>query len=262
MAPPYLHELALLYLAVAYGADDDLTDEELGLVVDKLHDHEPALDLEVIRDLAAEALEDVMQRPLVDEVVSESLDQLDGLLAEGRREDVLDDLAVIARADEVVKHAERKILRSVERRWQLEIGEEYLPRLLVEIPERGWTLLHDLALLYLAIAEEGDQELSAEEVDQILSRLELWHADLNRKRAAELLEEAGERLLATDRAEAVESSLSVLYDALDEGLLRHILYDLKQVAFADGVYDEAEANTIGHVMRAWDMALGDMSEPA
>lgn len=121
-----LHHLALLYLELAHGADDDLDPEETRAIAVKLlqwqPDRDPALIDHVIREATLSYLNDTNRMQLQDVV-----DILGQTLPPALCETVLHDLADIARADGKVIMDEKAFIRRIADAWNVDLAEEDLP---------------------------------------------------------------------------------------------------------------------------------------
>lgn len=114
-----LHDLALLYLGLAHGADEDLDPSETREIAAKLRrwqpDKDPALIDHVIREATLTYLNGTKESRLL-----EAVHVLKDQLSEGLRESILDDLSDIARADGTVVRAERRFIDQIAEAWELD----------------------------------------------------------------------------------------------------------------------------------------------
>lgn len=115
-----LHDLALLYLGLAHGADDDLDPQETMEIAAKLRrwqpDKDPALIDHVIREATLTYLNGAN-----DQRMSEAVQVLGGQLGKPLLKAILGDLVDIARADGVVVEGERHFINDIADAWNLEI---------------------------------------------------------------------------------------------------------------------------------------------
>ena len=111
-----LHDLSLLFLCLAHGADQELSVEERDMMLHRLRkwlpDQNPALIEHVIRDAALSYLGGLDEEHF-EELVLRIKDRLDANL----RQVVLTDLAEIAEADGVVRISEVQLLAHVQSIW-------------------------------------------------------------------------------------------------------------------------------------------------
>jgi hypothetical protein len=115
-----LHDLALLYLGLAHGADDDLDPQETMEIAAKLRrwqpDKDPALIDHVIREATLTYLNGAN-----DQRMNEAVQVLGGQLGKPLLKSILADLVDIARADGVVVTEERSFISEIASAWNLEI---------------------------------------------------------------------------------------------------------------------------------------------
>lgn len=111
-----LHDLAVLYLALAHGADRDLDPAELVAVSDQLRAWAPGEDPAVVSHVLREA-----KLTYANGIAPENLDELVVRLGEKldapARERVLGDLREIARADQQVNAGEVNLIEHVAASW-------------------------------------------------------------------------------------------------------------------------------------------------
>ncbi len=114
-----LHDLALLYLGLAHGADGNLDPAETSEIAGKLRlwmpDKDPALIDHVIREAALTYLNaDSTER------MNAAIGALEKQLPESLRLSILQDMTDIARADGSVEMGERHFIRRVAEVWKME----------------------------------------------------------------------------------------------------------------------------------------------
>ncbi|HET6568913.1 MAG TPA: TerB family tellurite resistance protein [Rhodothermales bacterium] len=116
------HNLALLYLSLAHGVDENLSYEERESMVVKLRrwlpDKDPAYIGHVIREAMLTYFEGIRQEQL-----TEIAETLGSALSRDRLATVLDDLRDIASADDTITEAEERFIARVAAVWGLE-GEK------------------------------------------------------------------------------------------------------------------------------------------
>ena len=113
-----LHDMALLYLGLAHGADGSLDPEETHEIAAKLRRWQPDKDPALIDHVMREASLSYMNGPNV-ETVEEAVGTLKEALPEDVRAAVLRDLADIARADGYFAAGESDFINSLAQAWRL-----------------------------------------------------------------------------------------------------------------------------------------------
>lgn len=111
-----LQDLALLYLGLAQGADDDFDSSEKREVAARLRhwqpDKDPALIDHVMRDVSMSYEEEASTQE-----VRAAVDSLGESLSEPLRQEILDDLTDIARADGFVLQEEKNFIKHIADTW-------------------------------------------------------------------------------------------------------------------------------------------------
>jgi tellurite resistance protein len=152
------HDLALVFGALAYGSDLDVNPAELERLVEVVRAH-GALPDDEAREVVLEAL-----AVLLDDdgdatgLVLDASRRLYEALSPQQREAALESAIVIAEADGRLLGAERAFLHALAEAWHLKRqAEQRLAESAVDTHE--WTLLHDVALMMLAVAHSSDAQL-------------------------------------------------------------------------------------------------------
>ena len=116
-----LHDLALLYLGLAHGADEDLDPQETLEIAAKLRRWQPDKDPKLIDHVIREATLTYLNGP-TDQRLHEAVAMLGGQLRRSLLEGILSDLIDIARADGSVVPGERSFIRDIAEAWNLQIA--------------------------------------------------------------------------------------------------------------------------------------------
>ena len=114
-----LHDLALLYLGLAHGADAELAHAEEQEIVARLYrwqpDRDPALLFHVLRDAKLTYLDDPSEAR-----IDRAIAALGASLPDAVRSSIVEDLGRIARADGTVVAEERSFIARLRQAWGLE----------------------------------------------------------------------------------------------------------------------------------------------
>ena len=231
--------LATLALALAYGTDRVLTDDEADTVVARLHARAPDVDRLVVERLVGRAARTFGH----DAAAARAADALRTLPACLRRE-ALGDLRAVAAADGYVQGAEAAFLDRLARRWAL-------PPPGVEVPAPAAPVLADLAALAVALGIGADGDLASAEAAALRQALHDWQKALGGGDADAALGLALRRGgTGRDRRlfdEAAEHAAAVL----DPPLRARVLADLTALARADGRLLAREADLLDALADAW-----------
>lgn len=118
-----LHDLALLYLGLAHGADEDLDPAEMRQISASLRrwqpDKDPALIEHVIREATLTYLNGADS-----ERIHEAVQVLKDALSSDLRATILHDFADIARADGEILSSEQDFIHHVADEWELDFNAD------------------------------------------------------------------------------------------------------------------------------------------
>lgn len=114
---PLLHDLALLALRLAHGADGDLDRSEIATIWQQLEAWVPGENPALVENALREATLSY-DNGLSDERLAELLGRLREALAPEERARVLDDLRALAAADAEIKAAELALVERVQAAWR------------------------------------------------------------------------------------------------------------------------------------------------
>lgn len=119
--------------------------------------------------------------------------------------------------------------------------------------DESWTHVHDIALVFLALAYSADAHLSDEEVDTISAALGRWKPEASDHDIHEIVMEAASVFFESDAEKEVVLSVRTLGEALSLEQRRQVLEDVMRIAEADGVLLNAEQNLLSVLAGAWDI---------
>ena len=251
--------LTTVYLALAHRSSEEVGD-----------DYERA-----IRDRVMERTGSLVSTDFVDTLIREvSSDLANGegtrVLGEAVRElgvrfepdllrQFLHDLVALALHDDWYHHEEGRFVSAVARRWDLHPADEERVRLWSvmdsHLSDGEWTALHDLAIVYIALAHQSDDDLDHNELDAIARKVAEWLP-------AAIPDDVGAIVAEALRSYAEDRERSIMRDAvlrLKASVPAHqraaIVADLEYIARADDVVLVEEKAIIAELARAWDVEL-------
>ena len=117
----------------------------------------------------------------------------------------------------------------------------------------GLNLLHELALVYLGLAQGADDELTAAESREVAARLRRWQPDKDPALIDHVLRDVALSYREEADADGVRAAVQHLGEQLSASLRQAILDDLKRVARADGTVLDVERTYIRRVADAWQV---------
>jgi serine/threonine protein kinase len=143
--------------------------------------------------------------------------------------------------------------RAVVQPRSLDVGEATLP-------PQSTGLVHALAFLYLTMGQAPDDNITPEEMRTLADKLHRRAPDLSREQLGQVLRQTVQTYKAAHtRAEKLERALqytSLLRNAIDVGMRRAIVVDLRAVAEADGVVSAEELGFISAAARTLGLEHG------
>ena len=248
------HDLALLYIALAYGTDHELSDDELDTITSALSEWSAVSEIEHVQEVVMEAVTAFLEGDSRAEL-RRSIDHLRSELSDQERRRALTDVIRIAEADGVLLEREQGLIHTVAEAWSLKrLSKELIDDSAAVIQRHGeeWGLIHELAFIYLVVAHGANNELSADEIDMMLERLQEWQPDLSEDEAREVLRNALQ-VYGNEGDELVQDSVEALKKALPDVQRLAVLDDLHCIAKVDGDLTDAEHELITSLARAWDV---------
>ena len=117
-----------------------------------------------------------------------------------------------------------------------------------------WTTLHDLAFLYVFLAENLDHDLASSERQAIVSRLSRWAPARPPEYLTHVLREVHDAASgATPGKTATETIDSLKYASLSDSQRAEIWRDLRSIAESDGTVNTNERAFLLALARVWNI---------
>ncbi len=249
------HDLALIYLALAYGPDHQLADRELAVIEDALAGWRPeGLTRDAARETALEALAVLLSGEYdPDALVDGVLDRLAGVLTHEERQRAIEDVIRIAEADGMLLRAERAVIALIAKRWQVK-GHAQLLLDATRGDEEDWTLLHDIALVYIIVGHSTDGELTQGEISTIVGLAREWQPAWSEEEVRAVLRRALSYYSTDPGAEGLQRAVLSIGHRLPLMQRLALVNDLYAIAEADGLMLDTERDMIASLMDAWGVA--------
>lgn len=248
------HDLAIVYIALAYGTDSDLSDRELKVLKNALHAWE-SLEESALQEVIVEAATVFTQKNVKAEV-QRAMRDLRSTLSPRERRDTVRHLIRIAEADGVLLEREQGFIHTLAEAWSLkELSEELLKDTSVVVQRRGedWGLIHELAFLYILVGHTGGEELSPDTIEVMTDRLREWQPELSEDQVREVVRRALQVYADEPDQDLIYDSVEALKEALPSTQRLTVLDDLHTVARADGMLTRTERDLITSLAQAWDV---------
>jgi uncharacterized tellurite resistance protein B-like protein len=248
------HDLALIFTALGYGTDKVLTDGEIKSIQDALSGWRPGDSEEDIQEIVMEAIAVIMEGD-ADEEVARSIRSLREVLTLEQRREALAQAVHIAEADGVLQDNERTLITVLAEIWDVEPTRDKLMEASSAAMEEEplWSLLHDIALMYIVVAHGSDSVLSEMELGAMLMRLGAWQPDLDETEIRQVLGEALQFYASGPTQEDLNDSAIAIRDTLSRSQRLEIVADLTFISEADGPVSEHEGAMIELLAGIWSV---------
>lgn len=249
------HDLALIYIALAYGTDHDLTESEMSALTEALREWTVMPDDAHVQEVVMEAVTVFLEGDAREEV-RRSIDQLSEELTFTERRQALRDVMRIAEADGVLLEREQGLIHLLADAWSLkQMGEDLMADTSAVVQRKGedWGLIHELAFLYVIVAHSADNDLSSSEIDVILQRLHEWQPERSQEEIRDVLRRALQVYADEPGQSLIQESVESLKEALALVQRLTVLDDLNSIVHADGELTGQERELIIYLAQAWDV---------
>ncbi len=250
------HDLALIYLALAYGTDQDLTDHELATITDTLQPWRDDFPADEVQDVVMEALAIFLEDDN-GQAVLHAIESLKEQLTQAERERALEDVVRVAEADGILLLSERDLISRVAYAWDMRSTAERLmdQSTVREEDAPAWSLLHDMALMYLVMAHSADNEINEAEIAAMIERLNDWKPELTEPDVRGVLREALTFYSKGPGSGALQRSVDAIRNNLPVVHRLVLLDDLAYVARSDGPISTLEEEILISLSNAWGVGV-------
>ncbi len=249
------HNLALIYIALAYGTDHELREEEMSAITEALREWTVIPNDAHIQEVVMEAATVFLERDARAEV-RRSIDELRDDLSFEERRRALHDVVRIAEADGVLLEREQGLIHVLADAWSLkQLSEELVEdtSAVVQRKEEDWGLIHELAFLYILVAHSSNNDLSNDEIEVMLDRLHEWQPKRSREEIREVFRRSLQVYADEPEQSLIQESVEALKNVLPLVQRLTVLDDLNTVAHAEGRLTRNERDLIMNLARAWDI---------
>lgn len=126
-------------------------------------------------------------------------------------------------------------------------------------PKEDWGVLHDLAYIFLVLAQGTDDDLAETEVQVMLNKLREWTYGDAPTDVLTVLETAKNAYGSKtgygsgDEEERLRKAIASVRQSLPHEKRMAALNDLVKIANADGVFLDNEEDLINHLLTLWDV---------
>ena len=119
----------------------------------------------------------------------------------------------------------------------------------------SWTLVHDIGLIYLALAHGTDTELSDSELDVMIQEMRRWRPSLSEAEAKEMIMECLSIYLSDDRDKELKRAIITIRRDADSNKKIAVLNDMVDLAEADGIVLFTEKQLVKSLSKIWEVDI-------
>ena len=250
------HDLALIFIALAYGTDQELHEDELATITDVLQHWRENFPADEVQDVVMEAVA-IFMGDNADLEVHRSMESLKKQLSLSSRQRALEDVVRIAEADGVLLSSELDLIYKLAEAWDIRsIGEQLLEKTTATVTHQPeWSLLHDIALLYIVLAHSSDNKITDVEINAMVERMSDWQPEQPEKDIRKVLRTALTFYSEGPDQEALQQSVQSVRDMMPVMHRLVLLDDLVYIAQADGAIKESERGIIDNLSQSWGVSI-------
>lgn len=250
------HDLALVYIAFAFGAAEELDNNALAIVTDVLQDWRADFPPDLAQDVVMEAV-DAYIGDASESMLEAAVSVLGEALSPDERLRALEHILRIVKVDDLLVSFETYLIQKLAASWKIRATAK---RLLMEststvalAPE--WTLLHDIALLYVVLAHAGDGDLTPPELELMQDRLADWQPDMPREAIRSVLSTAMTWYQQGPNLNLLQRTVASMRDKMPAMHRLLLLDDMLHIAEADGDLAAHEKELIQNFSEAWGVRM-------
>ena len=130
-----------------------------------------------------------------------------------------------------------------------------------DLPSQNKDMLRNLALLYIALAYNTDQDMDSAEADAIADRLQLWQAEATNETLQQAVGDALQAYTQGGAADPVREAAHAVGETVPQDLRAFILEDLMDIALADDKFLHEENSFIGELASLWEVRSEPEEKP-
>lgn len=250
-----IEDLLLLYFSISIRGNEEIKNKEvkkLKKVIYKWAEENAKLGMiEKIRSYV-ESVEEVE----LEKEVRKSTQQLKSSLSLSERREALRDLMEIAEADGIILREEKSFIQVISEEWSLKkIGKRMIEntKSIVEEEDIRWSLLHELAFIYIASFHSAENELSKKNIDYIVKKIHEWSKGNSISETRNVFRKALQVYADQPKKETIMESVKKLGVEIPKEQRLIALDDLNEIMKSEGRVTRKERNTIENLARSWNI---------
>ncbi len=251
-----LRDLALIYIALAHGTDENLDDAEMSIIARRLQDVQAGVSQGTVLRAVKDALDDYMHQD-TSQCLEQAVERIRTSVPQSLRRRIVHDLTEIGKADDKFLFAEAQFIGDLVEAWKVNLTDLVSAsaatwNVLGVGPEEGlaWTPIHDLVLIFVTLAHQTDQSLSQEEIEAITKKIGEWLPNADDDMVRRILHDTM-RVYQEEGARTFDEAVAAVQASVPAYQRLAILDDLRYIADADGVLLVEERVMIEKIAEAW-----------
>ena len=250
------HDLALIFIALAFGTDQELHEDELATITDVLQHWRENFPADEVQDVVMEAVA-IFTGDNADQEVQRSMASLKNQLSLTNRQRALEDVVRIAEADGVLLSSELDLIHRLAEAWEIRsAGEQLLEKTTATVADTPeWSLLHDISLLYIVLAHGSDNTINEAEITSMVERLSDWQPDLVEEEIRKVLRTALAFYSEGPDQQSLKKSVVTIRELMPVMHRLVLLDDLVFIAQADGPVNSYEREIIDNLSQSWGVSI-------
>lgn len=251
-----LHDLALLYIALAHSTDRHLDGAEMDRIARCLQEAQAGLSEGTVLHAMRTALVDYTGTDAVVRL-RQAVANLRANVPRSLRRRIVRDLTEIGKSDDRFLYEEAHFIGELVRAWRSAPSDDPNPpdatwNVFEQEATGDWSLVHDLALIYVTLAHRTDGVLARAEIEAILQKISEWMPNARADDLRAVLNAVLQTYEARPPGRLFEDAVRAVGRQVPVHQRSAVLEDLRYVAHADGVLLVEERVLIEQLARAWE----------
>jgi len=116
-----------------------------------------------------------------------------------------------------------------------------------------WSMLHDVALLYLALAHGTDMEIDPSEQVTMVEKIKAWYPEFGARQVEQVMQEVMLTYLGEHSRHMVDAAMASIKASMNKEERIGVLNDLADLATADGALVPGEISFIQLLAWYWEV---------
>ncbi|MFB6225532.1 MAG: hypothetical protein ABEI13_03705 [Candidatus Paceibacteria bacterium] len=194
---------------------------------------------ELVSDYTKSAIESAIHRALdtlrsgnFKKEFGRSVDILSKMLDISNRRKALKKLVEIAEKDGIILKEEKNAINVISYKWSIKnIGDEMIEKASAVVQKRGedWSLLHELAFLFILVFHSSGNEMSNKNIDNMIEKLHEWSEGRSIDETREVFRRSLQVYANQPQKEIIKSTIDTLKKVLPKEQRLLALDDINKI---------------------------------